>query len=178
MNGNSPDTGTPHPRGGFTTPPLEPGKQRPRLSRKNLLLGGTAAVLLFGAVQSCGGAAEPAQGSAPTPQPTVFVTETVEVTPTVTVTTTMTTTPTPAKVTSRAPVPLAAPAPKKAVAATPQTAAPKPRVTSTATSKATSSYAYYPNCSAVRAAGADPLYAGSPGYSRKLDRDGDGVACE
>jgi micrococcal nuclease len=31
---------------------------------------------------------------------------------------------------------------------------------------------------AVRAAGADPLYAGQPGHSRKLDRDGDLVACE
>ena len=38
--------------------------------------------------------------------------------------------------------------------------------------------AYYPNCSAARAAGAAPLHAGDPGYSRKLDRDGDGVACE
>ncbi|WP_410658571.1 excalibur calcium-binding domain-containing protein [Amycolatopsis sp. lyj-112] len=38
--------------------------------------------------------------------------------------------------------------------------------------------AYYPNCTAARAAGVTPLYAGQPGYSRKLDRDGDGVACE
>ena len=38
--------------------------------------------------------------------------------------------------------------------------------------------AFYANCDAVRAAGASPLYAGQPGYSRKLDRDGDGVACE
>ncbi|MCT1394675.1 excalibur calcium-binding domain-containing protein [Microbacterium sp. p3-SID338] len=37
---------------------------------------------------------------------------------------------------------------------------------------------FYANCDAVRAAGASPLYAGSPGYSRKQDRDGDGVACE
>ncbi|MCZ4537949.1 excalibur calcium-binding domain-containing protein [Gordonia terrae] len=37
---------------------------------------------------------------------------------------------------------------------------------------------YYANCSAVRAAGAAPIYAGQPGYSSKLDRDGDGVACE
>ena len=37
---------------------------------------------------------------------------------------------------------------------------------------------YYENCDAVRAAGAAPLHAGDPGYSRKLDRDGDGVACE
>ena len=38
--------------------------------------------------------------------------------------------------------------------------------------------AYYPNCSAARSAGAAPLYAGGAGYSSKLDRDGDGVACE
>jgi hypothetical protein len=37
---------------------------------------------------------------------------------------------------------------------------------------------YYANCSAVEAAGAAPIYAGDPGYSRDLDRDGDGVACE
>lgn len=37
---------------------------------------------------------------------------------------------------------------------------------------------YYQNCDAVRAAGAAPLYIGSPGYAPKLDRDGDGVACE
>ena len=38
--------------------------------------------------------------------------------------------------------------------------------------------AYYKNCDAVRAAGAAPIYEGQPGYSRKLDRDGDGVGCE
>lgn len=37
---------------------------------------------------------------------------------------------------------------------------------------------YYPNCDAVRAAGKAPLYRGQPGYSAKLDRDKDGVACE
>ena len=37
---------------------------------------------------------------------------------------------------------------------------------------------YYPNCTAARAAGAAPIYQGEPGYRRKLDRDGDGVACE
>ncbi|MCL6663519.1 thermonuclease family protein [Paenibacillus amylolyticus] len=37
---------------------------------------------------------------------------------------------------------------------------------------------YYKNCDAVRAAGADPIYKGEPGYSRKLDRDGDGIGCE
>lgn len=36
----------------------------------------------------------------------------------------------------------------------------------------------YNNCSEVRAAGAAPLYENDPGYSKKLDRDGDGIACE
>jgi colicin import membrane protein len=38
--------------------------------------------------------------------------------------------------------------------------------------------ASYPNCSAARAAGAAPLHVGDGGYSRRLDRDGDGIACE
>lgn len=37
---------------------------------------------------------------------------------------------------------------------------------------------YYENCTAVREAGAAPIYKGDPGYASKLDRDGDGVACE
>ncbi|WP_245559132.1 GmrSD restriction endonuclease domain-containing protein [Microbacterium indicum] len=38
---------------------------------------------------------------------------------------------------------------------------------------------YYANCDAVRAAGAAPLHAGEPGYETpRLDRDGDGIACE
>ncbi|SNS92780.1 excalibur calcium-binding domain-containing protein [Rhodococcoides kyotonense] len=40
------------------------------------------------------------------------------------------------------------------------------------------SYVSYANCAAVRAAGAAPIYRGEPGYSSKLDRDGDGVGCE
>ena len=36
----------------------------------------------------------------------------------------------------------------------------------------------YANCAAARAAGADPVYAGEPGYGSHLDRDGDGVGCE
>lgn len=38
--------------------------------------------------------------------------------------------------------------------------------------------AVYANCAAAWAAGAAPLHRGDPGYSSKLDRDGDGVACE
>ncbi|AFL49029.1 hypothetical protein ABIE78_005208 [Sinorhizobium fredii] len=37
---------------------------------------------------------------------------------------------------------------------------------------------YFRNCGAARAAGAAPIRAGEPGSRRKLDRDGDGVACE
>jgi hypothetical protein len=37
---------------------------------------------------------------------------------------------------------------------------------------------YFRNCSEARAAGAAPIRAGQPGYSLKLDRDGDGIACE
>lgn len=37
---------------------------------------------------------------------------------------------------------------------------------------------YYRNCSAARAAGVAPIYAGQPGYGSHLDRDGDGKACE
>lgn len=34
------------------------------------------------------------------------------------------------------------------------------------------------NCTEARAAGAAPVRRGDPGYSSKLDRDGDGVGCE
>ncbi|MCI1694749.1 thermonuclease family protein [Aneurinibacillus aneurinilyticus] len=43
---------------------------------------------------------------------------------------------------------------------------------------ASSSNIQYKNCTDARAAGVTPIYEGQPGYSRKLDRDGDGVACE
>lgn len=36
----------------------------------------------------------------------------------------------------------------------------------------------YRSCAEARAAGAAPLHRGDPGYSSRLDRDGDGVACE
>ena len=37
---------------------------------------------------------------------------------------------------------------------------------------------YFANCSAARAAGAAPVRSGDPGYSPRLDRDGDSVGCE
>jgi endonuclease YncB( thermonuclease family) len=71
------------------------------------------------------------------------------------------------------PAPPAAPAPAPA----PKNPAPTP-TEEQAPAPDNSSSVYYKNCDAVRAAHADPIYAGQPGYSRKLDRDGDGVACE
>ncbi len=37
---------------------------------------------------------------------------------------------------------------------------------------------YYLNCAHARLVGAAPLYKGQPGYSKRLDTDGNGVACE
>ena len=37
---------------------------------------------------------------------------------------------------------------------------------------------YYRNCDAARAAGAAPIYSGSPGYREEMDGDSDGIACE
>lgn len=65
------------------------------------------------------------------------------------------------------PAPEPAPAPLYAPA---QTYAPEPL--------AEPQSAYYPNCSAARAAGVTPLLRGEPGYAPKLDRDNDGIACE
>jgi colicin import membrane protein len=44
--------------------------------------------------------------------------------------------------------------------------------------KQTHPNASYENCSEVKAAGAAPIRRGEPGYSSKLDRDGDGIGCE
>ncbi|WP_181762345.1 excalibur calcium-binding domain-containing protein, partial [Bacillus sp. B4EP4a] len=37
---------------------------------------------------------------------------------------------------------------------------------------------YYENCDAARSAGAAPVYKGTPGYDKHLDRDGDGIGCD
>lgn len=57
-------------------------------------------------------------------------------------------------------------------------AAPKKQRRGRARGSAGTSSAYYPNCAAARAAGAAPVRQGDPGYSRRLDRDGDGIGCE
>ena len=68
------------------------------------------------------------------------------------------------------PAPAAPPA-RKAPATVPAPVAPAPPAPVPAA-------VYYANCTAVRAAGAAPIRLGQPGYSSKLDRDGDGVGCE
>jgi hypothetical protein len=64
-----------------------------------------------------------------------------------------------------APAPYVAPAPP----------APAPDV---APAPAAPAAVYYKNCTAARAAGAAPIYQGSPGYGTHLDRDGDGIGCD
>jgi len=77
--------------------------------------------------------------------------------------------PAPAEPAPVAPAPAPAPVAPAPVAPAPVPVAPAP---------APPASTYYENCTAVRAAGAAPIRAGDPGYSRKLDRDGDGIACE
>ncbi|HZW43236.1 MAG TPA: excalibur calcium-binding domain-containing protein [Dermatophilaceae bacterium] len=77
--------------------------------------------------------------------------------------------PGPGSASTQAAVPRAAqPAPQAAPAAVPAPVAPAPPAGAI----------YYANCTAVRAAGAAPIYRGDPGYASKLDRDGDGIGCE
>jgi hypothetical protein len=71
-----------------------------------------------------------------------------------------------------APAPVA-PAPAPVVPAAPAPAAPVPAPAAPAPAAV-----YYANCTAARAAGAAPLYAGQAGYRSALDRDSDGIACE
>ena len=45
-------------------------------------------------------------------------------------------------------------------------------------SSGSSSTVYFKSCKEARAAGYSNIKKGEPGYSSKLDRDGDGIACE
>ncbi|WP_345800310.1 DUF1524 domain-containing protein [Microbacterium sp. AZCO] len=76
-----------------------------------------------------------------------------------------------------APAP-AAPAPPAPAAPAPVAPAPAPAQPAPAPAPAAPTATFYQNCDAVRAAGAAPIHVGDPGYSRKLDRDGDGTGCE
>lgn len=158
------------------------------LKRGSIVIG---AVIALCTLTACGGTSE-----AETPPETVTVTssitetltttktETTEVEPTTEESTTTEATTEPADVhidpdtnpaanvdvdkprrVASIPEPAPAPAPVQSQAPAP---APAPAPAST----------YYKNCSAARAAGAAPVYAGNPGYGKHLDRNGDGVGCE
>ncbi|MFI6761773.1 excalibur calcium-binding domain-containing protein [Micromonospora sp. NPDC050417] len=69
------------------------------------------------------------------------------------------------------------PGPRTSTAA-PRTAPTGQPVVSPATTQPSQPSVVYKNCNQARRAGVTPLRAGDPGYSTKLDKDGDGVACE
>jgi len=54
----------------------------------------------------------------------------------------------------------------------------EPALTSASAATVPDAGVSYADCDAVRAAGAAPILEGQPGYSRRLDRNGDGVGCE
>ena len=72
-----------------------------------------------------------------------------------------------------APEPVAAPVVEPAPEPEPVAPAPEPEP-----APAPAVEVYYKNCDAVRAAGAAPIYAGTPGYASHLDRDKDGIGCD
>lgn len=167
------DTGQP------VTPP--PNSYPPPSHRRRNVLAGCGcltiiAFLLFG---SCGVILAAGQ-DAPTEvtvTPTTTITPTKTVTPTVSVTATVTaatpTTTAAAKTKTVTPTVTVEPPP-------PAPEPPKPTVPPEPAPGPTSDEgaAFYQNCDAVRAAGAAPILRGEPGYSSKLDRDGDGIGCE
>lgn len=142
-------------------------------SRKLTLAGvGLGGLILFGGCGALIGSTTDAQ-SAPA------VTTTVAAAPLPTVTQTaegpepVVVTAPPQTSTAPAPPPITVPAPTVYVEAP---AAPPAPAADSASSGGGSTY--YANCSEVRDAGAAPIRRGEPGYSSKLDRDGDGIACE
>ena len=52
---------------------------------------------------------------------------------------------------------------------------PNPTASGTKPAGGTAAFA---SCAEAKAAGKAPLHKGDPGYSAKMDGDGDGVACE
>lgn len=56
--------------------------------------------------------------------------------------------------------------------------APRPRADAHALQREASSAGPFSSCAQAREAGAAPVRLGDPGYSRRLDRDGDGIGCE
>ena len=106
----------------------------------------------------------PSASPSPTPSPSPSTTPTPSPEPT-------TAEPTPEPTVD---APVEEPAPEPTVDAPVEEPAPEP----TAQPEPAPQQAYYSSCREAKAAGAAPLYRGDPGYRSRLDRDGDGVACE
>ncbi|MFE2602034.1 excalibur calcium-binding domain-containing protein [Streptomyces mirabilis] len=147
----------------YTAPPAASARIAPGWARKRYVLPALAVALFIGAgIGNSGG--NTTESAAAKPGPTTTVTATT----TATRTTTETVTATPAAtVTVRS---------TKTVRAT-VTAQPAAAGGGGSDDSGGGSV-YYENCAAARAAGAAPVHVGDPGYSRHLDRDGDGVGCE
>ncbi|OBA73813.1 excalibur calcium-binding domain-containing protein [Gordonia sp. 852002-10350_SCH5691597] len=157
-----------------------PSGSSSKISRKAIIAGGVGAFFLM--IASCGVGTAIGGSDGPQAAPTVTSTTTLTETSaasneTVWRTTTVTATPTASTGTTGTTTTQAADdadnTPRGFVGTRTQTA-----VAPTTTSDSGGGSAYYASCAAARAAGAAPLYSGQPGYSSKLDRDGDGVACE
>ncbi|MEA5153234.1 DUF4236 domain-containing protein [Raineyella sp.] len=144
------------------------------------LIAAGVALLVAGIGQS----SAQAEQRPPVPTPAATVTATVTATPTPPVTPAPTPTPTPTPTAQASPSAVVAPlaATQTSKAATSGSGSSGSGSTSGKTGSSnggtSSSSVSYANCKAAKAAGAAPLHRGDPGYSSKLDRDGDGVACE
>lgn len=111
--------------------------------------------------------------TSPEPAPTITVTASPEPAPTVTITAAPEPAPTVTMTVTPDPAPAAITTPKTTPSVTESTKQNEPSA-----NLERSSSVSYANCTEAREAGAAPIYRGEPGYAKKLDRDGDGVACE
>ncbi|WP_207550282.1 MULTISPECIES: excalibur calcium-binding domain-containing protein [Parafrankia] len=75
-------------------------------------------------------------------------------------------------------MPVAASTPASRQKTTQKATHPAPSATRSPAKATPSPAVFYSSCLTARLAGAAPLYEGQPGYSRWLDWDGDGVACD
>ncbi|MFE7129880.1 excalibur calcium-binding domain-containing protein [Streptomyces sp. NPDC057638] len=161
----------PHPH--VPTPPPGAGGGTSLDGKRKTLLGcgGMVAVTFVLALVAGACAPDDVVKAKAVPGPTVTATRTVTAPPPVPPPTSPPTSPAP-EATERETAP---PKPKPEAKPKPKPEA-KPRMTPTRDGGGGD--VYYKNCTAVRAAGADPIRRGDPGFGPHLDRDGDGVACE
>ncbi|MEV7894902.1 excalibur calcium-binding domain-containing protein [Streptomyces cyaneofuscatus] len=156
---------------GVTVPPPNPSNG-PRWARKRVILPAAGVLFLLGiGIGATGEEPETVRTAAVKAEPGPTVTVTVTETAKVTVTASPEPAPTVTKI-KKVRVTVTAPPPE------PAAEAPDPVYDEDENDDSGGGSTYYRNCTAVRAADADPIRAGEPGYGRHLDRDGDGVGCE